>query len=280
MASNTTLSSSAIQGIADVLSVMTNREIDQVLAEAGIDDPNPQPSHPGVYRAISKRDCLFQALAARQQRDRSANAVLRFIEVSMQPVRFAGNHEGFESARSDLNERLLHSGLELNESGKIAAVTASTTVSEARDRTRRFRGKLESRQVHPRVLGACHNVIRDENYFHTVLEAAKSLAEEIRQKSGLSLDGGALVKAAFEYPREGFPVVAFNKLETQTQRSEHRGLTHLCHGIFGAFRNPTAHEPSGVWEVSEQEALDVCSVISLLHSRLDQAVVVPEELRN
>jgi len=45
-------------------------------------------------------------------------------------------------------------------------------------------------------------------------------------------------------------------------------------GCFSAFRNPTAHEPRIVWHVSEADTLDLLSTLSLIHRRLDNAVVL------
>ncbi len=256
---------------------LSNREVDELLDEAGIEDPTPSAPL-GMYNAVNKRTRLFNALKARQDQDRSPNAVLRCIEIAMQPIRYAGQEGLFEDRRSALNERLLHLGIELDDTGSLAQATKALTVSEARKRTRRFRGDLEARGVHPRVLGACDAEIRDENYFHVVLEATKSLAQEIRQKSGLGTDGSTLVGDTFDYKKGTLPRLAWNSLQTETDRSEHRGLTNLCRGVVGAFRNPTAHEPKVSWEVSEAEALDVCSLVSLLHRRLEGATRVPESL--
>ena len=46
----------------------------------------------------------------------------------------------------------------------------------------------------------------------------------------------------------------------------------LMKGFFGTFRNPTAHAPRIVWRITEQDALDMMTVASLLHRRLDDAV--------
>ncbi|MCW2987273.1 MAG: hypothetical protein JWM24_211 [Solirubrobacterales bacterium] len=276
------LSGSELRGIAEVLGDtdggLTNREIKELLAEAGIEDPTPKAA-PGTYVAINKRDRLFNALATRQAHDKAPNAVLRCVEIAMAPIRYAGDDELFQARRAALNERLLHAGLELSEQGKLGSAAKATTVSEARDRTRRLRGKLEARGVHPRVLTACHAEIRSENYFHVVLEATKSLAEEIRQRGGISGDGSQLVSTAFDFKKGSLPRLAWNRLESATDRSEHRGLTNLCHGVVGAFRNPTAHEQKIQWEISEVEALDVCSMISLLHRRLESATAIDESVR-
>jgi len=47
---------------------------------------------------------------------------------------------------------------------------------------------------------------------------------------------------------------------------------NLLKGLFGTFRNTTAHAPKITWEIEEQDALDILSLISLVHRRLDNAV--------
>ena len=47
---------------------------------------------------------------------------------------------------------------------------------------------------------------------------------------------------------------------------------NLLKGVFGTFRNTTAHVPKVTWEINEQDALDILSMISLIHRKLDKAV--------
>jgi uncharacterized protein (TIGR02391 family) len=68
---------------------------------------------------------------------------------------------------------------------------------------------------------------------------------------------------------------AFNSLRTDSEKSEQKGLVSLMVGVFGAFRNPAAHAPKVVWYVSEADALDLLTTLSMLHRRLDAAVRVP-----
>lgn len=127
------------------------------------------------------------------------------------------------------------------------------------------------RHLHTDVLRACREeLLEDENLFHAVLEATKSVAQKLREKSGLDCDGNKLVERALG-AKQGFPVVAFNTLTTDTLRSEHRGIADLMRGVFSAFRNPTAHEPKVVFKVSEEDAWDLLSLCSLLRRRLDSA---------
>ena len=57
------------------------------------------------------------------------------------------------------------------------------------------------------------------NYFHAVFEASKSVAEKLRQKSGLGSDGSQLVDEALRIGRAGYPRLAFNTLTTESVRA-------------------------------------------------------------
>ena len=107
-----------------------------------------------------------------------------------------------------------------------------------------------------------------DNYFHAVFEATKGLAQRIREMSSVEADGAALVDRVFSIER---PVLAFNTLRTETERSEYKGFAALLKGCFAAVRNPLAHEPKILWE-GEDDAADYFSLISLLHRKLDDCV--------
>ncbi len=159
----------------------------------------------------------------------------------------------------------------LAEDGKLRIVEAVRTISEAHKRADKLRAELIRRRLHSDVLRACREeLLEDENLFHAVLEATKSVAQKLRDKSGLDCDGNTLVDRALGM-KQGLPVVSFNSLMTDTLRSEHRGVADLMRGMFSAFRNPTAHEPKVVFKVSAEDAWDLLSLCSLLHRRLDAA---------
>ena len=65
------------------------------------------------------------------------------------------------------------------------------------------------------------------------------------------------------------PVLALNTLQTDTDRSEHKGFAALLKGCFAAVRNPLAHVPKTNWPMSEQDALDILTLVSLIHRKLD-----------
>ena len=98
------------------------------------------------------------------------------------------------------------------------------------------------------------------------------MGQKIRDKTGLDADGGKPVDQAFRLGTSGIPRLAFNTVQTETERSEHTGLMNLLKGLFGAFRNTLAHAPKITWRIEEQDGLDILSLCSLLHRRLDAAV--------
>lgn len=252
-----------IRQIAEILQhAATHGQFNEIFASCGIDEQD----------GGSKPRRIRSNLSARQRRDGCGNNVAHFIQVVMSPVRFAGRLEEFEGFRHDLNEVLAFAGLHLGENGKLRAVTAAQTIDEARERAGRLRAELQRRGVHPEVLKFCRAELLQQNYFHAVLEATKSVAEKIRDRTGLTGDGVEIIDAAFGLKG---PRLAINSLRTETEQSEQRGFANLLRGTFGTFRNATAHAARITWPVSEADALDLLSLVSYLHRRLDAAVIVP-----
>ena len=128
-----------------------------------------------------------------------------------------------------------------------------------------------SRGVHRDVLTFCKAELLQENYFHAVFEAMKSIAAKVRQLSGLTADGSDLVAQAFALGKEGRPLLAINALQTETDKGEQRGFANLLIGLFGTIRNPAAHNPKVEWPMPEQDAMDILTMASLVHRKLDKA---------
>ena len=126
--------------------------------------------------------------------------------------------------------------------------------------------------MHPDVLQFCRAELLHENYFHAVFEAAKSVAQKVRDRTGLTGGGADIVDKAFGLSS---PLLAINTLRTETEQSEQKGFANLLKGMFGTFRNVTAHAPKVTWPIPEQDALDLLSLVSYMHRRLDAAAQVP-----
>jgi uncharacterized protein Ymh len=182
--------------LADTSSGLTGSEIGRYLRQLDIDDPQP---------TLTKRHRLFEALSARQRRDRCGNNVVAFVHAAMNPARYTADADYFETKRTELNQILAFSGFELGEDGKLCERSRVTTIGEAEERAGKMRAELNRRGVHPDVLTFCRAELMQRNYFHAVFEATKSVADKVRTWTGLQGDGSGLVDEAFGIGRTGLP---------------------------------------------------------------------------
>jgi uncharacterized protein (TIGR02391 family) len=224
---------------------------------------------PGAEQ-LAKWKRLFNAVAERQNKQRNGHPLLRLVSEVMTPVRF-GSEAEFNNIRALVNERLLLSGFQVREDGKVALARPAATLGEAQRRADDLRAELGRRGVHADVLGFCRAELLDGNYFHAVLEASKSVADKLRSRVGVTGDGAALIDATCSIASG--PRVQFNSLTTDWERDEQTGIATLMKGLFSTFRNPTAHAPKVRWAVHREDALDMLTLASMLHRRLDDATV-------
>ena len=252
---------SVCKALADTSAGLTGSEIGQVLRQIGVDDPDPM---------LTKWNRLFNALAGRQNRDQSCDRVLAFISHALAPARYCGQAPAFQARRAEVNVTLAFRGLEFCEDGKFRRCAVATTLSEAEERAGPLRKELERRHAAPEVLAFCRAELLADNYFHAVLEATKSVAAALRARAGLTGDGAELAHQAFG---GSDALLRINPLRSDTERGEQRGFVNLLVGFCGTFRNPTAHAARVEWPISEQDALDLLSLASLLHRRIRSATV-------
>jgi uncharacterized protein (TIGR02391 family) len=262
-----TLKDHEIQAIADALgdtgAGLTGSEITSVLSSLRLPDPSPQ---------ITKRVRLFNAFVADQNRRQDRTGILEFIRQAMAPPRWLRDAERFEPLRANLNAALAFVALQVLADGTLESAAKATTIGEAENRARKLREDLDSRRVHPDVLKFCRSELLEDNYFHAVLEAVKSVAEKVRSRTGLLDDGATLVQRAFGGE---IPMLAINTLTSISERDEQKGFVNLLTGIFGMFRNPTAHAAKIIWEMKKDDAEDLLSLLSLVHRRIDLSVMPP-----
>jgi len=231
-------------------------DISRVLSDRGLVDTSGEST---------KWRRLYWVFLESQRQYHCANRVLDFIQSFLIPARFVGRSTEFEAHRQELNTILAFSGLGYGNDGKFRQHEAAQTLDEAERRVRTIRAKFQGRSMHHEVLKYCRTELLQDNYFHAVFEASKGLAQRIRDLSGIQGDGAALVDRVFSIER---PILAINTLQTETEKTEHKGFAALLKGCFGAVRNPLAHEPKILWD-GEDDAADYLSLISLLHRKLD-----------
>lgn len=248
--------------LADTKNGLTGSEIANMLAQCRIPDVDP---------TNTKWKRLFNAFVTFQNEHKVGNHVVMFINRTLDPARYTSAPDTFVQRREALNPILVLCGMSVGDDGKVRNAAKASTLSDALERANRFKEKLRQRNVHSDVLKYCSAEILAQNYFHSVFEAMKSITAKIRALSGLDSDGHRLVDDAFSFGGTRIPVLAINPLETETQRGEQRGFVSLLKGLCGTVRNPLAHEPRAEWEMSEQDALDIMTMISLVHRKLDKA---------
>lgn len=247
----------ACRVLADTECGLTGSEIGYLLQDCKVTDVSP---------SMTKWKRLFNALVEAQNKHQVGNHLIMFINRALDPVSYARDKDKFEWRRNELNVVLSFSGFSVREDGKVIHTTKETTLKGARTRAGALRSKLEDRASHSEIFKYCRAELLEENYFHAVLEAIKGVADRIRDLSGLTSDGAELVNTAFSIKT---PILAINKLSTETQQSEQKGFSNMIVGIFGAVRNPTAHAPKISWPMTEQDALDIFAMVSFVHRKLD-----------
>jgi uncharacterized protein (TIGR02391 family) len=262
-------SDAQLEAIAKQLGdALTGSEIGRVLQQAEI--------YKDAAVGETKWRRLVVAFKAQQRADGNGNRVARAVEIGMDPIRYTGMPERFAIRRDQLNRALAFCGMHLGEDGHLRNAAAATTLTEAQRRARSLYQRLTQRGVHSAVLRYCTAELLADNYFHAVLEASKGLFERLRERTGLDADGADLIDRALAIPKDGgTPRVTFNSLRSESERSEQRGLVNLFKGVAGTFRNPTAHAPRISWSMSELDALDLLTLLSMLHRRLDTAIDMP-----
>lgn len=247
------------KALGDTADGLTGSQIGHLLADCHIPDLEPSGT---------KWRRLYNAFAAYQNQRQFGNHVVVFINRAMNPVQFTADRDRFIRWRLRLNEILAFSGITIGEDGKARWSKPASTLEAATARANRLQHHLETRAVHSDVLRFCSAELIQENYFHAVFEATKSIAAKIRELTGLTGDGARLVQDAFGGTP---PRLAINELKTESDRSEQSGFVNLLVGVFGTVRNPLAHRPKIEWSMDEQDLLDIFTLLSLVHRKIDRA---------
>ena len=245
------------KALGDTESGLTGSEIHYLLQLSKIPDVDPK---------LTKWTRLFNAFCNKQNIVRNRTNILEFIRQAMKPSRYLGKSESFEILRLNLNSALAFSGLEINESGEIFNSKKVSTLSDAELRANQLKLSLTEREIHPDVIKFCRSELLQNNYFHAVLEAVKSIIDKLRRISTLTEDGHDLINKCFSGER---PIIKINNLHTKSERVEQSGFSELIKGVYSMFRNTTSHEAKINWEVTRKDAEDLLTLVSMIHRRID-----------
>jgi len=252
-----------LQGIAKIIGDMFTRSaLSKLLVEAHIENKSQESTK---WRMLD--DCFI----TKQNQDNCANNILNFVQIAFSPTHNLDNPH-YERNRLEINQYLGFCGFAIRPDGKIISVEKSVTISDAKKRAIHLKNKLRERNTHHDIFTYCGSEIESENYFHVVFEATKGVFDKIRSRTGLKSDGAELVAEALSFEQsKPVPYLALNSLSTKSEQSEQKGFMNLLIGIYGMFRNPAGHEVKIKWDIKEEDALDILSLISLVNRRIDNA---------
>lgn len=259
------LSSQQLERIARIIGDtdegLTGSQIEHALVQYGLKDVDPMNT---------KWKRLYNSFAENQNQRKCSNDILHFICNVVNPQSFT-DAKKFEDTRMQINEALSYVGYELQPNGKYHEVKEAETITEAQARANKLMADLKARNAHTDIFKYCTAELVDKNYFHAVFESCKGLFERIRNLSLCKADGVKLVQYVF-----GHPVLRINEYKTDQQKDEQKGFEAILEGICKMFRNPEAHCPKIGWPMEEHDALEILSLISYCHRRLDKAERVVE----
>jgi uncharacterized protein (TIGR02391 family) len=120
--------------------------------------------------------------------------------------------------------------------------------------------------LHPEIAWACAKLFQYGHYANAVEDACKVLDNLVKMRSGRDdLSGTDLMQTVFS-PKS--PILKFNNLQTETQKSEQQGMMYLYAGAMLALRNPRAHE---LVADHPERAIEHLSFLSMLAKSLDRA---------
>jgi uncharacterized protein (TIGR02391 family) len=120
--------------------------------------------------------------------------------------------------------------------------------------------------LHSEIARAVSTLFRDGHYANAVEDACKVLDALVKMRSGrFDRSGTELMQEVFSAKN---PVLKFNNLQTDTDRSEQQGMMFLFAGAMLALRNPRAHE---LIKDDPEQALEYIAFLSMLAKSLDRA---------
>jgi uncharacterized protein (TIGR02391 family) len=124
-------------------------------------------------------------------------------------------------------------------------------------------------QFHPKIIKASKSLFETGHYSPAIFEAFKAVNNFVKQKTGLSLDGKALMAQVF---RQEDPIIKLSELGTQSDHDEQEGFKFLFMGAMVGIRNPKAHD--NVVQTDPFRTLEYLALASLLMKRVEEGKVV------
>ena len=200
----------------------------------------------------------------------SLRPVFDTIEYICKPSKYIDSPEKWSDLKRDINKVLIFKGFELNDAGKIQELSEKiTTFSDARRRLQTLQDRIQDLPIHEQTLKYCSEEYLKENYFHAILEASKGIFQRIREMTGSSKDSASLIDECFQI-KSPIVYIKENRLQTQDELSEYKGLKNLLLTIAHLYRNSHAHRLRYYNPDSLDDTITALVTMSLAHDFLDR----------
>lgn len=132
-------------------------------------------------------------------------------------------------------------------------------------------GSLDS-LLHPVIREHAYPQYLDGHWRDAVLNAFIAVFDLIRNRTGLDLDGDALVTRAFSLQR---PMLMLSDLRTESGRNDQAGFLQIYQGSYKGIRNPKAHGLQH--DLTDNKAAQYLVFASLLARRVEEATLAESE---
>jgi uncharacterized protein (TIGR02391 family) len=123
--------------------------------------------------------------------------------------------------------------------------------------------------IHPEITAEARARFEVAHYADAVESALKVVAQKVRDRTGITLDGSDLMHTAFSPNR---PLLIFRDPTPSTQRAMQQGYMEMFAGAMTGIRNPKAH---GIVRLDQRRAIHFLFVASLLAEKIDESENIP-----
>lgn len=126
--------------------------------------------------------------------------------------------------------------------------------------------------LHPDVVRSSLEHFKNGHYREAVLNSITAIFDLIRSRTGIDLDGSALVNRAFSLTD---PYLALSELTSDSGQNDQKGFIQLFCGSYQGIRNPKAHSLNH--DLTELKASQYLVHASLLARRISEAQQVKSD---
>lgn len=125
--------------------------------------------------------------------------------------------------------------------------------------------------LHPVIFAHAFQHYVDGHYRDAVLNSILAIFDLMRERTGLDLDGAALVTQVLSLDK---PRLVLSEIATESGRNDQKGFMQILVGAYLGIRNPKAHSLNH--DLDPEKAAQYLIFASLLARRIYEASVVPE----